>query len=137
MAFQSYAIASGYDVALGSLVNAETVFRSGVYFALVKGRGSYNPGERTTRGNGRDFFEGYTSLTWLVDVNIYSVLDSLRSTYCAGGWDGEVTINTTLGGIAYARRNTIMKLTPPNEVDGMFTAMKRYPILMTQIAVPS
>jgi hypothetical protein len=137
MAFQSYSIGVGYNVALGSLTNAETVFRSGVYFALVKGRGSFNPGERLTRGNGRDFFEGYSSLIWLVDVNIYSVLDSLRTTYCAGGWDGEITINTTLGGIAYARRNSIMKLTPPNEVDGEFMAMKRYPIIMTKIAVPS
>lgn len=137
MPFQQYAIAAGHNVALNMLTNIETILVDGVYFALVKGRGSFSQGNRLYDGSGGDYFDGYSVTTWLLDVLTYPRLDYLRTTYCAGAWDGPVTIYTTLGGDTYYRRNAIMKLELPNNVDGQFFAIKRYPILMTRLTVPT
>ena len=135
---QQYAIAAGWNVAQNSLVNTDLVFGlGGLLSAQVKARGLFLEGEEKTDGLGRMYFEGYNACTWLLDVTIYPTLDSLRSTYCNGGWDGLVTIYTTLGGETYYRRNAIMKLPQPSNSDGRFFAIKDHAILMTRLTVPT
>jgi hypothetical protein len=134
--FEQYAIAAGHNVAQDMLTRFESLAAGGLYFVLVKGRGSFLQGERKIDGQDGDYFEGYSVTTWTLDVLTYAQLDYLRSTFCAGGWDGDVTIYTTLGGVAFYRRNARMKLEMPNNVDGKFTAIKQYPILMKRLTVP-
>lgn len=135
--FEQYAIGAGYNVALDSLSRFESLSAGGRYFVLVEGRGSFNQGERQSDGEGLDIFEGYSLTTWTLKVMTYAQLDYLRSTYCAGGWSGKVTIYTTLGGIAFYRRNAVMKLELPYNVNGKFQAIREFPIQMTRLTEPS
>lgn len=136
-AFEQYAIGSGYNVAQNNLTRFESLTAGGKYFVLVKGRGGFIQGERKAEGNGLGYFEGYSLTTWTLDVLTYAQLDYLRTTYCNGGWDGLVTIYTTLGGLSFVRRNAVMKLEQPANVDGKFMAIKNYPILMTRLTEPA
>lgn len=108
----SYKLASGLNVASGSLVNIETIKPTGdKYFYAPEVYGSYRSGLRKVRLNDLDFLAGYPSLIWKFDYMTRAQLRYLMDTYCSSGLSGLVTINTTTNNTTtYARLNAVMHL---------------------------
>jgi len=137
---QDYRIASGSNIALGSLVNIESITATGDTrkFYSPKSIGFYNPGERRTTLAGRDYFAGYANTKWVFDVMTRNQLAYLRTTYCAGGWDGLVTIYTATDSGTYLRYNAVMRLQKPaDNGQGEFFAYKRFELSMTRMVLSS
>ena len=135
---QQYKIASGYNVASGSLVNVETIVPSGDQpFFSPRASGLYDPGTERDRGDGTILYVGFAWLYWEFQVMTRAQLAYLRTTYCGGDWSGKVTINTTLGGTTYSRMNAVMKLPKPVDSDGAFFAFKNYRAKMTRLVASS
>ncbi len=135
---QSYMIASGYNVALGSLTNIENIKPTNdQYFWSPRASGLYNPGSERDRGDGTLLLVGFAWQYWEFGALTRAQLDYLRTTYCASGWSGKVTIYTTLGGVAYSRMNAVMKLPAPVDSDGAFYAYKAYKVKMTRLVASS
>lgn len=108
--FQDYRIGAGYNVALNSLVNIETIQPANDrYFVVVNSFGSYDPGVQRIRGDGLGYFAGFASLIWRFAGMTFAQHTYLRNTYCAGGYTGKVTIYTRLDNFStYARYNAIL-----------------------------
>jgi hypothetical protein len=116
-----YSIASGWNVALVSLVNIETIKPTGdVYFYPPQSYGFYNAGQDIIRSDGSLYVAGYPSTQWIWAGNPSGRLTPgqeyyLQQTYCNGGRSGQVTILTTTdvvsnGEPTYARFNAIIRL---------------------------
>lgn len=137
--FSDYRIAAGWNVALGSLVNIESILPGGdtYRFKAPQAYGAYNAGQYRTRGDGQIYLAGYPSLAWTFGVLTRLQFEYLRTTYCNGGFSGKVTIYTTLGSSAYARMNSVMILPTPAGTDGAFYAFKNYSAQMTRLVAAS
>lgn len=135
MASEDYRIAAGHDVALGSLVNIETIKPSTDHYSFYgpKAIGSYDPGQPNVRGDGLYSFSGFPSVAWIFDVMTRTQLAYARTTWCNGGWSGYVTIYTTTGGTTYARYNANLLISLPNQFDGAFFANKGVKFVMTRL----
>jgi hypothetical protein len=133
MAFYQYAIASGYSVALNSLTNIETISVSGRRFTAPKALGSFDPGIFRVRPDGTLYLAGYPSQRWLFEVITFAQYNYLRSTYCAGGYAGKVTVYTRPGTEAYARYNAVLRLPKPVDHEDAFFAFKQHGALLTKM----
>jgi len=133
MSIEQYAIAAGNNVALGSLVNIETIKPGGDthYFYAPKAIGFYDPGQPNVRGDGLYSFNGFASVMWRFLVMTRLQLAYARTTWCNGGWSGPVTIYTTTGGVTYARYNANLLISLPNTFDGSFFANKDVKLAFT------
>lgn len=131
---QQYKIASGYNVAAGSLVNIETILPTNdVYFYSPKALGFYDPGQEKVRGDGTILYAGFPYLYWEIDAITRAQDAYLKTTYCSGGFSGKVTINTTLGTTTFSRMNAVMILPKNIDSDGQFFATQKYKIKMTRL----
>lgn len=133
MAIESYAIAAGSNVALGSLINIETVTPAGdtYHFFAPKAIGYYDPGQPNIRGDGLMSFNGFPSVIWFFDVVTRKQLAYARTTWANGGWSGLVTIFSTAGDSVYARYNANLLISLYNVMDGKFYANKGMQMAMT------
>lgn len=131
-----YKIASGYNVAAGSLVNIESITpTSDVAFVAPQVLGTFDPGKYIIRGDGTLYLTGFPTQQWLFSALTRLQLAYLRTTYCSGGWSGLVTINTRLGDTPYVRYNAVMILPKPSESEGRLYAYKNYSVKMARLAV--
>lgn len=116
MTYYSHAIAAGHDVALVSLTNIESITPSGdVPFTYPLASPLYDPGTFRIRGDGTVYTAGFPSLEWKFKGITKKQYEYARTTYCAGGWSGYVTIYTRPGTIAYARYNAVLVLPKPTD----------------------
>ena len=116
MAFYDYRIAANHGVALGSLTNIENITPSSDRaFFYPKGSPFYNVGNIKIRGDGKGYTSGFASIEWECAVLTRAQYLYLKTTYCAGGYSGFVTIYTRTGGTAYTRYNAVIHV--PKEVD--------------------
>ena len=135
MTLQNNRIAAGWNVPLLSMPNIETIIPTNDRaFYPPTAYGHYSPGQQRIRMDGLVYMAGYPSLVWLFDVLTRLQQEYLRTTYCAGGFSGKVTIYTPLGTSTYVRMNAVMILPSPNATDGKFYAFKAYPVQMTRLA---
>lgn len=131
---ESYSIASGWDVALGSLVNVENITPTNdVPFDPPKGIPGYEEGNKKVRGDGLILTQGYANVTWHWTRLTYAQYAYLKSTYCSGGLSGQVTIYTTLGSASYSRMNAIMFLPMAKELRGEYGRYLEVDILFTHL----
>lgn len=129
---QDYRIAAGHDVALGSLVNIETIKPTGdTYFYLLQAIGNYSPGNANVRGDGLYSFNGKPYTVWYFPIMTRAQLSYIRTTYCAGGWSGYVTIYSTAGDTTYARYNADLLVSFYTVMDGKFFANRGVQMSMT------
>lgn len=130
---QDYRIAAGHDVALGSLINIETIKPSGdtKYFYSPQAIGNYDPGSPNVRGDGLFSFNGKPSTVWFLAAATRKQLAYARATWANGGWSGYVTIYTTTGDETYARYNANMLISFYNVMDGKYFANKGMQLTMT------
>lgn len=138
MALYDYRIAAGWNVALGSLTNIETIVPSGSrrFFAPVA-QPLFDPGIEKNPGDGSVSFSGYPEVTWLFDAMHNLQYFYLRDTVLSGLYRGKVTIYTRLATTTYSRKNAWMNLPKPNELqprpDGFTNVSIRMLRLVTSI----
>ena len=127
-----YKIAANYNVSAGSLVNIETIKPTGdAYFFAPAAQFHHAPGARLGRLNGVGFRRGYPFVDWLMTLTI-AQYEYLKTTYCSGGFSGEVTINTRLGTSAYFRCNAVIDV-PETEGNGEYYAFPAIKIHFTKV----
>lgn len=133
MTFYDYRLEAGYNVALASLVNIETIAVAGRRFTAPKALGSFDPGIYRVRTDGTLYLAGYPSQHWFFAVITFAQYNYLRTTYCASGFSGKVTVYTRPGTEAYARYNAILRLPKPSEHEDAFFAFKKHGALLTRM----
>lgn len=114
--FYDYRIGAGYNVALASLVNIETILPTNdrkFYAPMAYGLSA--PGVRKGRLNGVGFRSGFSHVIWFFKVATRAQYEYLSTTYCSSGLSGQVTIYTTVGKSTYARYNAVIDLPATEE----------------------
>lgn len=105
------------------LVAWESLTADSVSFLPVRQFGTYDIGERKTRLNGRPYFAGDSKVQFLAGAITLAQYYYLKTTYCAGGYSGLVTINVRLDDPAtYADYNAVMILAKESELTYRYNA---------------
>ena len=108
MATYDYKIAVGNDNAAGLTLVSSLVDGTGEAFYMPNGLGFYSEGNVTTNADGSVSITGFASTTWRMSMTS-TQYDFWRTTYCAGGYSGLVTIRTTTTQYnSYANFNAVM-----------------------------
>ena len=116
-AFHDYKIAAGWNNA-GGLVNIGTIIPPGnIRFFEPVARGNWNPGLRRVGLDGHVSTAGFRSQIWLIQSMTYAQYDYLLSTFCAGGFSGNVTVRTRFRTTGYANYNAILEVPAADELD--------------------
>ena len=134
MPLYDYRIGAGYNVALASLTNVETITDSDGYkmrapYAIL----TYNAGQFRIRTDGTAYQAGYGSLTWVFAVVTRAQMAKLSTDYCAGGYSGKVTIYTRTTTSTYARYNAVLLLPNPAETQRMMKHIREYAVRLTRL----
>lgn len=140
MAFWDYRLAATHNVALVSLVNIESITPTGDRaFKAPKAYGLQNPGMPEKRGDGTIYLRGYASVAWRFDALTWKQYEYLKSTYCAGGLSGKVTIytRTNITTPTYTRYNAILELPKLADTDSEYFGSKQIDVLMSRLTTPS
>jgi hypothetical protein len=117
MAYYSHSIAAGYNVALLSLVNIESIKpTSDKYFIYPLASPLYDPGTYRIRGDGSVYVAGFPAIDWQFTGMTKAQYEYARTTWCNGGFSGQVTIYTRPGTTAYARYNAVLILPKPTDM---------------------
>ncbi len=113
-----YAIASGWNVPQISLTRLIDISVSGELYAGPKAITFYDDGDIHPKTNRAAFSSGYPNVKWLVGIAYYEQYTYAKTTWCAGGLSGDVTIYTTLGGVSFSRMNATLWLDKPVQMHG-------------------
>lgn len=137
MADELYAIAAGYNVALGSLVLISSINPGdGDTYDPPKGLPLFDDGQVEARLDGHLSTQGYNEVTLFFTRLSYLQYSYWKSTYCNGGLSGEVTVLLTLGSSSFVRKNSIMHIKKPKELDSEYR-YKNVEITFTKLEDPS
>lgn len=134
-----YAIAAGYDIALGSLIRLTSVIATGdLYpFRAPAARGYYEQGKEQTTLDGIACYGAYSLTGWFWAAMSYPQYCYLYNTPLAGSFSNEVTILTRLGPLGsadtYYRMNAVMTLPQLTAIDGKFYAPKKVLASLTRL----
>ena len=131
MAYQGYKIAVGNNNVAG-LINLEDILVGNRPY-IVKGVGNYRQGEPITQANGRVAFIGFPSLQWVLTMMTRAQYAYLKTTYCAGGYTGDVTITTRTDSDSYANYNAVMTLPFTADVEKGFGRYQNIVIALTRL----
>lgn len=126
--FYNYMIGAGWNVALVSLTNFESLSISGEPPLKVGGMyGTYDPGLMRIRGDGTVYLAGYGSCALPFPGITRGQVRYLSTTFCNSSYSGKVTIYTRLDDPAtYARFNAIMRLPKLSESQKRWAAFQDY-----------
>lgn len=119
---------SDLQIAVGNnntagLVAWESLTADGVTFLPVRSFGTYDIGERKTRLNGRPYFAGGAKVQFLASAITLAQYKYLKTTYCAGGYSGLVTIKVRTDDPAtYANYNAVIIMSKESELEYRFNA---------------
>lgn len=119
---------SSIQIAVGNnntagLVAWESLTADGINFLPVRQYATYDIGETRTRLNGRPYFAGVSRTQFLASAITLAQYKYLKTTYCAGGYSGLVTINIRTDDPAtYADYNATMILPKESELDYRYNA---------------
>ena len=134
MTVSSYKIAAGYNVALNSLVNIESIRpTSDQYFYAPKAIPYGSPGAKKPKLNGVSYRSGYPYVDWQFGVLTRAQYEYLKTTYCSGGYSGQVTIYTTVSGNTYARYNAVIDIPETAAIPDGFYAYKNVAVRMSHL----
>lgn len=135
MTIADYRIAAGYNVALGSLVNIETITATGDTrkFYAPQAYGHSSPGALAYRLDGTGYRRGFLRVDWIFPAATRNQYEYLSTTYCSGLLTGQCTIYTRVGKSTYARYNAVMQLPATDEADGAFFAFKNLRVAFTHL----
>ena len=134
MTVSSYKIAAGYNVALNSLVNIETIKPTNdQYFYAPKAIPYGSPGAKKVKLNGVSYRSGYPYVDWLFGVLTRAQYEYLKTTYCSGGYTGLVTVYTTVSGSTYARYNAVIDVPETAAITDGFYAYKNVAVRLSHL----
>ena len=134
MTVSGYKIAAGYNVALNSLVNIETIKPTNEqYFYAPKAIPYGSPGAKKVKLNGVSYRSGYPYVDWQFGVLTRAQYEYLKTTYCSGGYSGQVTIYTTVSGNTYARYNAVIDIPETAAIPDGFYAYKNVAVRMSHL----
>lgn len=105
MPIQSYQIAPNWDNEASFVYWENLTDGSGNKFPPIASLGEYTLGQDVLRGDGSLTFDGLPEVIWTVSDLLQSQFDYLKSTYCAGGYSGKVTIATRINSELYSHYN--------------------------------
>lgn len=126
-------IGAGYDVPENELVNIASIVPSGdVAFASPKSLALFNDGLIKSRLTMLLFTAGYQNSKWIFGFMTYAQHSYLRSTYCNGGLSGEVTVYSLFGSTSYARKNAILTLPTPEQLESEYW-YKKVPVKLIKL----
>ncbi len=117
---QGYKIASGSNVAIGSMSDITTLKPTGdEFFADPKVLPLYNDGILKIAGDGSTYIQGYAVQPWFWTRLTFKQYDYLRDTFCAGGLSGNVTVLVNVAGDAtLTRMNAVLIMPKPSDLKG-------------------
>lgn len=106
-----FQIAAGHD-AVGDLEPIEDIIPSGDWrgFVVPDAFATFSPGTIRVRGDGTIYITGYPSTTWLFPALSRKQYNYLRTTFCAGGLSGAVTIRTMIEDGTFDNFNAIITI---------------------------
>ncbi len=111
-------IAAGHNNAAG-LVTIETITAPGDSRPFVYPEAWYhfNPGQFKIRTDQSHYIRGKGLTAWEFTFLTKLQYVYLSDTFCAGGYDGEVTIRTRIRATTYSNLNAKIRLPKPSEVE--------------------
>jgi len=119
---------SNLQIAVGNnntagLVAWESLTADSKTFLPVRSFATYDIGERKTRLTGRPYFSGVARVQFLASAITLAQYKYLKTTYCAGGYSGLVTIKVrTDDPVTYANYNATMILAKESELEYRYNA---------------
>lgn len=111
--FTDYKIAAGWDQAGSLALIGGITATSDVKFAEPAAQQNYSPGKPLLRLDLNTTMVGVSSQVWIMGVT-WLQYTYLRTTYCAGGYGGKVTIRTRWQGGNYANYNSVLSIPTEN-----------------------
>lgn len=133
MPIYDFRIAAGWDVALGSLTNVETIVTSDHrHFYPPDVYPGYDDGHENVRGDEMVAYNGFPLLPWRFSI-FYSIQRYyLYHTINGDSNTGKVTIYTLTnkGDTTYTRGNAIMYLPPLAQAQKNYTMVGPYTVTM-------
>lgn len=111
-------IAAGHNNAAG-LVTVETIIATGDTRPFVYPEAWYhfNPGQFKIRTDQSFYIRGKSLTAWEFTFLTKNQYVYWSDTFCAGGYDGNVTIRTRVRATTYVNLNAITRLPKPSEVE--------------------
>ncbi len=132
-AYQEHSIAAAWNNAAG-LVRFGLITPSGnVPFFEPITRPSWNPGITRIRLDGLNYQAGYSSQEFLFQFMSFHHYAYFRTTYCAGGYSGKVTIRTRYQNSGYFNANAIAILPLPQEMQSTGQGYQNVIVTMRRI----
>lgn len=117
MAVFDYQLTVGNNNAAG-LVNIESITPSGdIPFPSPRARYNYSPGGKVIRGNGTEYRRGFPAQQWHMGTLTADQYAYLKTTYCAGGYTGLVTVRTRHVTATYANYNAVLNIPAEDELE--------------------
>ncbi len=111
MAFNDqYQIAVGNNNAAGLTAIQSIVPSGNIAFPPPAAKGSKNPGIIRIRGDGTDYAGGYVSQIWTMVWLTYKQYDHAKTTWCAGGYKGLVTVKTQFNDAVFANYDAVLNI---------------------------
>ena len=109
-------IAVGHNNTAGLVAWESLIPTDDINFLPVRSYGTYDIGDQRTRLTGVPYFGGVEKISFLSVALTRAQFYYLKSTYCGGGYSGNVTIKARLDDPdTYEEMNAIMRL--PKESD--------------------
>lgn len=132
-AFTSYSLAAAWNNAAGLVVVGLITPSSHIPFFEPVVRPSWNPGITRIRLDALTYQAGYDSQEWLFQFMTFAHYAYFRTTYCAGGYSGKVTIRTRYQTNAYFNANAIAVLPPATELASTGQGYQGVTVVMRKI----
>lgn len=135
---QGLKIGAGWNVALGSLTDIATISVSGIKFADPKTQYFYGHGQRTIRADGSVYDSGYPYITWRFGIMTFAQYPYAQSTWCSGGWSGQVTIYCPLNDpSSFQRMNAVLIVPQQTELRAHLGWYIDVPFMFTRLVAAS
>lgn len=100
------------------LVAWEGLVADSIYFYPIRSYGTYDTGDIKTRLTGVPYFAGVDTLAFITTALTIAQFYYLKTTYCAGGYSGLVTIKARLDNPSvYANLNATIILPKENDME--------------------
>ena len=108
--FTDYRIAAGHNNAAGLTKLGKITPSGDIPFTEPTAKLNYSPGTARLRLDAGIYAAGFKSQEWTLGFVTLKQYDYLKTTYCAGGYSGLVTVRTRWNSGSYANYNATLQL---------------------------
>lgn len=127
--FTLHALAAGHDNIAGLTLIGAIVPSSDIHFPEPSGaQHGYKPGLLRIRLDGKAHEVGFNSETWLMSHLTFPQYKYLKTTYCAGGYRGFVTVKTRWQQNSYDEYNATIIIPQEDTLSKTYQGYENVPI---------